>query len=41
MMTELQNLYLWLETLNRYPIEGNDAIKKKIQLKIKDIQNGV
>ena len=40
-MNELQRLYQWLEALNRYPVNGDDAIKQKIELKIKDIQKGV
>lgn len=40
-MTELQRLYQWLDALNRYPVDGDDTIKKKIQLKIQDIQKGV
>jgi hypothetical protein len=39
-MDELQRLFLWLDALNRYPQEGDEEIKIKIQNRIRDIQRG-
>lgn len=37
----IQDLYLWLDILNRYPVEGNDKIKISVQNKINDLKRGL